>query len=225
MPGTPAAPRRGRSGRQAIATGSASVAGAHGFADAENLPLDLALANAERVVAAVDLPVTIDFEGGYAIAPEGSPPTGGAGSDRRDRLQFRGPDGRRRGAAPDAEQAARIAAMRRAVRPDFFINARTDIFLKAKAGHPREAMVDAACARRRPMPTPARAASSCRCWPTSAAGALLQGLAFAGQFHGLARTPRRDVAATGVARISHGPFPWKLAMNALKDAATAEYGG
>ena len=57
-------------GASAIATGSASVAAAHGFHDAEALPLELALANAERVVAAVDLPVTIDFEGGYAVDAE-----------------------------------------------------------------------------------------------------------------------------------------------------------
>jgi len=54
-------------GAKAIATGSASVAGAHGFSDAESLPLELALANAARVVGAVDLPVTIDFEGAYAV--------------------------------------------------------------------------------------------------------------------------------------------------------------
>ena len=34
-----------------------------------------------------------------------------------------------------------------------------------------------------------------------------------------------EVAATGVARISHGPFPWRLAMQALKDAAAKEYQG
>jgi 2-methylisocitrate lyase-like PEP mutase family enzyme len=34
-----------------------------------------------------------------------------------------------------------------------------------------------------------------------------------------------EVAAAGVARISHGPFPWKLAMKALKDAAAAAYAG
>src|SRR6188508_1930974 len=56
-------------GAKALATGSASVAGAQGFADAESLPLDLALANAERRQA---------------------------GGDRRDRLQFRGPGDRRR---------------------------------------------------------------------------------------------------------------------------------
>jgi 2-methylisocitrate lyase-like PEP mutase family enzyme len=58
-------------GAKAIATGSASVAGAHGFSDAEALPIGLALANAARVVEAVALPVTIDFEGGYAVEPEG----------------------------------------------------------------------------------------------------------------------------------------------------------
>src|SRR5438045_1994930 len=52
-------------GAKAIATGSWSVAAAHGFFDAEGLPLDLAIANAARVAAAVQLPVTLDFEGGY----------------------------------------------------------------------------------------------------------------------------------------------------------------
>jgi 2-methylisocitrate lyase-like PEP mutase family enzyme len=32
-----------------------------------------------------------------------------------------------------------------------------------------------------------------------------------------------QVAAAGVARISHGPFPYRLAMKALKDAAEAVY--
>ena len=53
-------------GAKAIATGSWSVAAAHGFFDAEALPLDLALANITRIANYVDLPVTLDFEGGYA---------------------------------------------------------------------------------------------------------------------------------------------------------------
>src|SRR4051812_12795750 len=57
-------------GAKAIATGSFSVAGAQGYDDREAFPLDLALANAERIVRAVDLPVTIDFEGGYAVEPD-----------------------------------------------------------------------------------------------------------------------------------------------------------
>ncbi|HST35854.1 MAG TPA: isocitrate lyase/phosphoenolpyruvate mutase family protein [Allosphingosinicella sp.] len=59
-------------GAKALATGSASVAAANGFGDAEGLPLELALANAGRVVAAVEIPVTIDFEGAYAAEPEGA---------------------------------------------------------------------------------------------------------------------------------------------------------
>ena len=38
------------------------------------------------------------------------------------------------------------------------------------------------------------------------------------------RAPAAEVAKAGVARISHGPFPFKLAMKALRDAAGAEYG-
>src|SRR5690348_13044217 len=54
-------------GAKAIATGSWSVAAANGFSDAEGLPMDLAVANAERIAKAVELPVTLDFEGGYAV--------------------------------------------------------------------------------------------------------------------------------------------------------------
>ncbi len=32
------------------------------------------------------------------------------------------------------------------------------------------------------------------------------------------------VAATGIARISHGPFPYKAAMKALQEAAEGIYG-
>src|SRR5579884_2308532 len=57
-------------GAKAIATGSHPVADANGFADGQGVPSDFALANAKRIVDSVDLPVTIDFEGGYAVEPE-----------------------------------------------------------------------------------------------------------------------------------------------------------
>ena len=119
-------------GATALATGSASVAAAHGFTDAEALPLELALANAERVVAAVDMPVTIDFEGAYAVAPEGVAAnvaklaaTGAIGCNFED--QVVGGEGLH----PIAFQAERIARRGPRSAPDFFINARTDIFLQA----------------------------------------------------------------------------------------------
>jgi 2-methylisocitrate lyase-like PEP mutase family enzyme len=57
------------SGAKAVATGSWSVAAAHGFEDGEFMPFELALANLERIVAATDLPVTIDLESGYGADP------------------------------------------------------------------------------------------------------------------------------------------------------------
>src|SRR5215510_8447224 len=53
-------------GAKVIATGSWSVAAANGFDDGEKIPLDLVFANLERIAGSVDVPVTLDFEGGYA---------------------------------------------------------------------------------------------------------------------------------------------------------------
>lgn len=56
-------------GAKVIATGSWSVAAAHGYEDREKLPFDLALANLRRITASVDLPVTIDIEKLCARSP------------------------------------------------------------------------------------------------------------------------------------------------------------
>ncbi|HYD11229.1 MAG TPA: isocitrate lyase/phosphoenolpyruvate mutase family protein [Allosphingosinicella sp.] len=214
-------------GAGAIATGSASVAGAQGFSDAEALPLGLALANAARVVEAVDLPVTIDFEGGYAVEPEGVAAnmarlaaTGAIGCNFED--QVVGGEG----IYEIVEQAGRLAAARKAVGADFFINARTDLFLKAKSDTHDAAMVDAALERARAY---ADVGASGFFVPLLADLALLERICAASplpvNFMAFPGAPSaKEVAATGVARISHGPFPWKLAMAALKEAAAREYG-
>ena len=215
-------------GAKAIATGSASVAAAHGFSDAEALPLDLAMANAARVAAAVELPVTIDFEGGYAVEPgllaanmKRLAATGAVGCNFED--QMVGGEGLH----PIERQAERIRAARAAVGSDFFINARTDIFLKAKQDSHDEAKVDAALER------------SAAYADAGASGFFAPGLADLRLLARLcARSPlpvnfmaypgapsAADVGAAGVARISHGPFPYKLAMKALKEAAVAIYRG
>src|SRR4029078_8557549 len=43
---------------------------AYKFDEGYDMPLDLALANLERIVAATDLPVTIDLESGYGATPD-----------------------------------------------------------------------------------------------------------------------------------------------------------
>lgn len=214
-------------GAKAIATGSWSVADAHGFGDAEGLPFDLAIANAARIAGAVALPVTIDFEGGYAIDPGKLAAnfatllaTGAIGCNFEDRVI--GGDGLH----PVAEQAERIRAMRRAAeraQVDAFINARTDIFLQARAEAHDRAAVDAALERARAY---ADAGASGFFVPGLANERLLARVCEASplpvnamMFAGM--PDRRRLGELGVARVSHGPGPYRQAMKALTEAARA----
>ena len=138
-------------GAQAIATGSAPVAMAQGFGDGQNIPLEVALDNARRIVAAVDLPMTLDFEGAYAEDPQGIAQNvkraldcGVVGFNFED--QIIGSDG----LYDTAVQAKRVEAMREACESAgiaAYVNARTDIFLKSPAETHDEAMLDDAIAR------------------------------------------------------------------------------
>ena len=87
-------------GAKALATGSHPVADANGWPDGQQVPIDFAFANAKRIVDAVEVPLTVDFEGAYSADPgrrrrERRAPR----RDRRGRLQFRGPGDRRRRAS------------------------------------------------------------------------------------------------------------------------------
>lgn len=214
-------------GARAIATGSWSVAAAHGFFDTEGLPLDLAIANAARVVTAVDLPVTLDFEGGYASDPDRTAANfalglaaGVIGCNFED--QVIGGEGLH----DVRDQAKRIAAMRREAeraRVPAFINARTDVFLKARPDAHDGGAVDAALERARAY---ADAGASGFFVPGLADERLLarvcQGSPLpvnAMMFAGMPSTKR--LAELGVARISHGPGPYRQAMAALTEAARA----
>src|SRR3982751_4232077 len=59
-----------KAGAKALATGSHPVADANGWPDGQQVPIEFALENARRIVAAVDLPLTVDFEGGYGTEPD-----------------------------------------------------------------------------------------------------------------------------------------------------------
>ncbi|WP_380873534.1 phosphonomutase [Sphingomonas sp. DBB INV C78] len=213
-------------GAPALATGSWSVAAANGFGDGQAIPLDLALANFERIVAAVDLPVTLDFEGGYGATPDAvaanaarAAEAGAVGFNFEDQLVGG------EGLYAASEQARRIAAMKGAA-PHAFVNARTDIFLKAPAVEHDEAKLADAIER-------ARAYAD-----TGASGFFAPGLVDEGliarlceasplpvnimMFPGVPETPR--LAQLGVARVSYGPGPYRLAMKTVEDAARAIYG-
>lgn len=123
-----------KAGADAVATGSLAVAAAHGYTDGQGMPLDFALRIAERIVASVDVPVTVDFEGGYAVEPDEVAANvarvldvGAIGINFED--QVVGGEGLH----PIETQTARIRAIRAMADETgipLFINARTDIFLK-----------------------------------------------------------------------------------------------
>ena len=213
-------------GARAIATGSASVGGAQGYGDAEAVPLGEVLANAARIVGSVDLPVTLDFEGGYAVEPEAVAANvarviaaGVVGINFED--QVIGGEGLH----PVAFQAERIAAIRAAADSagvDLFINARTDMWLKAGRGTVAEGDRLAQALE--------RAAAYAE---AGASGFFIPGLTDEEQtaeicaatdlpvnammFDAMPDTTR--LAELGIARISYASGPWRYAMAALTEAA------
>ena len=211
-----------RGGAQAIATSSASVAEANGLTDGQEVEMEFALANAKRVTESVDLPVTIDFEGGYAGDPQSVErnaallvATGAIGCNFED--QVVGTD--RLYSLQD--QAARIAAVRRAVGPDFFINARTDVFMKTPMAAHDEALVDQTLERASAY---ADAGANGFFVPLLADLKLLERMCANSplpvNFMTFPGCPSiADVAATGIARISHGPFPYRDLMKQLESSA------
>lgn len=212
-------------GATAIATGSAPVAMAQGFTDGQNVPLDDALANASRIVAAVDLPVTLDFEGGYAEDPAGiaanvqkALATGVIGFNFEDQiigtkeLYDVGTQAERVRAVRTGSDTAGIPA---------FINARTDLFLKAHPDTHDDAMLDDAIARAKAY---AGAGASGFFAPGLKDEALISRLCAATDLPvniiALPGTPDTPtLAKLGVARISYGPVPYRHMLAWLKDMA------
>src|SRR5881409_1355331 len=58
----------GTPGVRALATASHSIAATFGYEDGERIPLALHLDMVRRIAAAVDVPVSMDFEAGYGDA-------------------------------------------------------------------------------------------------------------------------------------------------------------
>jgi 2-methylisocitrate lyase-like PEP mutase family enzyme len=130
-------------GAPALATSSGAVAAALGYADGQKLPLAEVHALVKRVAAASDLPLTVDFEAGYADSPEETARNvvelvklGAVGINLEDGLSSAGP-----GLVPVEAHAAKIRAIRAAVKAigsDVFVNVRIDTFLrKFSDGQPR----------------------------------------------------------------------------------------
>ncbi len=212
-------------GARAIGTGSWSVAAAHGYPDGQKLPLDLAIANLERIVRAVDLPVSIDLEAGYGARPEDvdrsvtrAVQAGAVGINLEDGITDE------TGIYGIDDQVARIRAARAAadrLSVPLFINARTDFFLQAGPEAHDAALV---------LAVRQRAAAYAM---AGASGLFVPGIFKPEQVREVCGAtalpvnvmmmaslpPPAELAQLGVARISHGPGPYRDAMKFVEQAA------
>ncbi|NTY39217.1 isocitrate lyase/PEP mutase family protein [Burkholderia diffusa] len=216
-------------GAVALATGSWSVAAANGFVDGEQMPRALLMEVLERITRATNLPVTVDLESGYGERPEDVAETialsieaGAVGCNLEDSFPATGE-------LRDVEAAvARLAAARQAADragADYFINARTDVFFKAPADTHDERLLDETLARARAY---AAAGADGLFVPGLRSPVLIRKLTAASPLPvnvmRVAETPTlAELADYGVARISHGPYPYLQAMKTL--AAMVKQGG
>jgi 2-methylisocitrate lyase-like PEP mutase family enzyme len=211
-----------RAGAKALATGSHPVADANGWPDGHGVPIDFALANAKRIADSTELPLTVDFEGAYSDDPDQCAEnvvrlteTGAVGCNFED--QVIGGEG----VHPLTLQVKRIEAIRRAVGEQFFINARTDLYVKTQTHD--SALVVEAIERGNAFAG------------AGASGFFVPRLADPRQVERIVEEvplplnliaipgtpPKADWANAGVARISHGPFPHAALMAKLEEMARA----
>ncbi len=187
------------------------------------MPFDLVLANAERIAMATDLPVSLDFEAGYGESledlkahAEAVLQAGIVGINLEDQLI--GGEGLR----SMSDQSAHIA---NAASAGLFVNARTDLFIKAPADTHNDALVAEALERAAAF---AEAGARSFFVPFLTDADLIGALC--------ARSPlpvnvmlkpglpeRAALSRLGVARISYGPGPWRSAMGWLEDQARSAF--
>ncbi|AMB40304.1 isocitrate lyase/phosphoenolpyruvate mutase family protein [Paenarthrobacter ureafaciens] len=204
---------------KAIATAGHSIAAAYGYADG-TMPLDVALEGVKRIVSAVELPVTADLDDGYEDPAETirrAIGIGVVGANVEDRLR------------PFNEAVARVKAIVDAAKGEgipFQLNARTDAIAKG-GDRPIKDSVEDAIARGRAF---LDAGAALVFVPGALTRDVIEPLV-AGLGHGKLSVigapgalPAAELQELGVARVSYGPFPQRVALRALQDLAADLYG-
>lgn len=203
---------------KALATAGHSIAASHGYPDGQ-IPLELALAALERIVAATDLPVTADLDAGFDDAGETirrAIGVGVVGANVEDRLE------------PLSQSVAKVRAAVAAAEAEgvaFQLNARTDALLRG-GDRPLSASLDDAIERGRAY---LEAGASLVFVPgrldRQATTRLVEGLG-RGKLSVIGVPGALSAAeyeALGVARISYGPWTQRYALTAYEELAVSLY--
>lgn len=196
-------------GCKAIATASYAIAASYGYADGEQVPVDLMIETVGRIAAHVDLPVTADLEAGYGDVAETirrAVDVGVCGANVED------------GNISFADAVARMADAVKAGGDGFVLNARTDVYFGGSGD------VDDAIARGRAF---LDAGAACVFVPgvsdAETIGRLVAGIGE--RKVSLMGTPemptQAELATLGVARLSFGPRTQWIALAALAEQASA----
>ena len=201
-------------GTAALATASHAVAASLGYPDGEKIPVDLMIEAVGRIVDATTLPVTADLEAGYGD-PAGTVRkaigVGVVGANVEDQMKPLDE------AVRDVE-AIMDAAISEGV-PDFVLNARTDAFVlgrdRDQAGVLDEAVERGKAYLEAGAPTvfvPGLLGEEQISTLVEAFGPQrLTVIGFPGS------TPLDRLEELGVARISYGPQPLRVALTALQE--------
>jgi 2-methylisocitrate lyase-like PEP mutase family enzyme len=210
-------------GVRALATASHSIAAGFGYEDGENIPLDLHLDMVRRIAEAVELPVTMDMEAGYGDPGETTRralAAGVVGGNLEDAMR------------PLDDAVAAVEAVLRAGRDagvEFVLNARTDVLLRAAPDADRGALIQEALRRGRAfLDAGAPVVFVPGAVDRAEIAALVAGLG--PRRLSVLAAPRvsptvRELEELGVARVSTGPFPQRVALTALQDATAALVAG
>ncbi|MBB5575132.1 MULTISPECIES: isocitrate lyase/PEP mutase family protein [Rhizobium] len=216
-------------GAKALATGSWSVAAANGFGDGEAIPLSLLAVIARLISVTSPLPLSVDFEGGYAIEPDAVAANvekimdhGAVGINFEDQVVGG------RGVHPIEMQVARIRAIREMAdrrEMPLFINARTDLFLQESDTAHHQILLDEAYRRADAF---AEAGASGFFTPGLVDADLIEAVCDRSPLpvNIMVRPTTPDNIAMGrlgVSRISYGPAPYRTVMGMLKSEAEALY--
>ena len=206
----------------AIGTGSWAMAKAQGYDDGEEMPFSHVVQTVAQITQAVDLPVTVDFETGYAddlatLQTNIDRLIGQniVGVNFEDRLIGKS------GLRSTQDQCARIEVLRKTSQ-ELFINARCDLMFDGSKPDVQAERIDELVKR-------AKAYAD-----SGADGLFVPGLEAPNLIEvvcnrsplpvnimRMSDTPISELAALGVARISHGPRPYIQLMKSLSEHARA----